>query len=199
MAAAMAACTLLALTGAYYLTYEPAPRVGVLWRAGIGPERRAALERRFLLVNPTVDRDRLAYDLLDTSRGNLEALVTDPDAEDTDRISQERFEVPFDIPYGESWMWVAYRIPILRIPGVVSGIVATSVLLLVGGLVAEGMWRWRRLARSSRGLDLRQRGVEILERLGKRRAQSVGAPPELRGHEGEVAQEDARRDARRVT
>ena len=118
------------------------PQVSVLWRAGIGPERRAVLERRFLLVNPIVDQDRLAYDLLDTSRGNLEALVTEPDVADTDRISQERFEVPFDIPYGDSWMWVAHRTPILRTPGVVRALVATSVLLLVGWLIAEGLW-WR--------------------------------------------------------
>lgn len=147
LAASIAACALVALAGAYYLTYEPAPQVSVLWREGIGPERRAALERRFLLVNPIVDRDRLAYDLLDTSRGNLEALVKDPDVADTDRISQERFEVPFDIPYGSSWMWVAHRTPILRTPGVVPGIVATSVLLLAGGLVGEGLWRRHRTPR----------------------------------------------------
>ena len=98
-------------------------------------------------MNPIVDRDRLAYDLLDTSRGNLEALVKDPDVADTDRISQERFEVPFDIPYGSSWMWVAHRTPILRTPGVVPGIVATSVLLLAGGLVGEGLWRRHRTPR----------------------------------------------------
>ena len=142
--AAIAACTLLALTSTYYLTYEPAPRVGVLWREGIRPERRVALERRFLLVNPAVDDDRLEYDLLDTSRGNLEALVNEPDAADTDRISREHFEVPFNIPYGESWMWVAYRIPVLRIPAVLRGIVAACALLLVGWLVAEGLWRRHR-------------------------------------------------------
>lgn len=147
VAAAAAAGTLLAMAAAYYMTYEPAPQVSVLWREGIGPERRAALERRFLLVNAGVDADRLAYDLLDTSRSNLEALVNEPDAADTDRISRERFEVPFDIPYGEHWMWVAHRTPVLRTPGVVGGIVAASVLLLVGGLVAEGRWRRRRTPR----------------------------------------------------
>lgn len=134
---AVAACVLLALGAAYNLTYEPAPRIGILWRTGITPERRAALERRFLLVNPLPERDRLAYDLLDTSRLNIEALVHERDVADTDRVSRERFEVPFEAPYGASWMWVAHRTPVLRTPGVVPAIVLTCILVLAAGVASE--------------------------------------------------------------
>jgi hypothetical protein len=148
MAAAIAGCVLLALGAAYYLTYEPAPRIAILWRQGIEPERRAELERRFLLVNRAPERERFEYDLLDTSRGNIEALVREPDAADTDRVDRQTFVVPFDVPYGASWMWVAHRLPVLRTRGVVPGIVLTCVAVLIAGGVAE-MRRFRRAARRS--------------------------------------------------
>jgi hypothetical protein len=147
-AAVAAGCILLALGAAYYLTYEPSPRVGILWRSGITEDRRAALERRFLLVNPGPEGDRLMYDLLDTSRANLEAIVNERDVADTDRISRERFEIPFDIPYGESWMWVAHRTPVLRIPAVVETVTVASLLVVGAALVAE--LRRRRRRRSDR-------------------------------------------------
>src|SRR5687767_1472261 len=106
-----AGCVLLALGIAYYFTCEPAPRVALRWREGVASERRQELERRFLLVNPAPDRDRIEYDLLDTSRTNLEALVREPDVADTDRVSREGFTVPLDVPYGTSWMWLAHRTP----------------------------------------------------------------------------------------
>ena len=143
IAAAVAVCVLLALGAAYYLTYEPAPRIAILWRAGIELERRAELERRFLLVNRAPERERFEYDLLDTSRGNIQALVHERDVADTDRVSQEHFVVPFDIPYGTSWMWVAYRTPILRTPGVVPGVLVTCVVVLVVALGVEGRFRTR--------------------------------------------------------
>jgi hypothetical protein len=77
------------------------------------------------------------YDLLDTRGENIEALVHDPDVADTDRVSRERFEIPFDIPYGSSWMWVANRTSILRTPGIVPGIVFTCVVVLAIGAAAE--------------------------------------------------------------
>jgi hypothetical protein len=139
---AAAACVLTALAVAYGLTFEPAPRVGIEWRPGISAERRSELERRFLLVNAAPDDDKLSYDLLDTSRTNIEGLVNERDVADTDRISRERFEVPLDAPYGTSWMWVAHRIPVLRIPGVVTVLVAASVVTL-GGSAAVAVRRRR--------------------------------------------------------
>ena len=134
----------MALGAAYYFTYEPAPRIAIRWPEGIDPSRREELERRFLLVNPEPERDRFEYDLLDTSRANIEALVREPDVADTDRVSRERFTVPLDIPYGTSWMWVAHRTPVLRIPGVVGALVGVCVLGLVAGIAGELRRRLRR-------------------------------------------------------
>ena len=107
--------TALAFTGAYYLTYEPAPLVRVRWRDGVTAERRAELERQFLLVRPEPHEGRtISYDLLDTSRGNVEALLRTPEVEDTDHIDRAGSFVPFDAPYGESWMWIGHRTPVLR-------------------------------------------------------------------------------------
>jgi hypothetical protein len=98
------------------------------------------LERRFLLVNRAPERERFEYDLLDTSRGNIEALVREPDVADTDRIDQQTFVLPFDIPYGTSWMWVAHRTPVLRTPGVVPGIIVTCVVVLIAAMTVEVRW-----------------------------------------------------------
>jgi len=145
IAATLGAAVLVALGSAYSLTYEPAPRVGIQWRSGISAGRRAALERRFLLVNPGLEGDRPMYDLLDTSRPNVEALVRERDVTDTDRVSRERFEIRFDVPYGTSWMWVAHRTPVLRIPGMVTAIAALCILVFVAGFAADTSWvkKWR--------------------------------------------------------
>jgi hypothetical protein len=146
---------LVALGTAYYFTYEPAPRIAIRWPADIQPARRQALERRFLLVNPATDRDRTEYDLLDTSRANIEALVREPDVADTDRVSREGFTVPLDVPYGSNWMWLAHRIPVLRAPGVIPAIVALCVAVLAWALAAELRGRIRRrVLRSDRGAHL---------------------------------------------
>jgi len=142
----IAACMLVAVGAAYYFTYEPAPRIAIRWPEGIEPARREELERRFLLVNPAPDRDRVEYDLLDTSRANVEALVREPDVADTDRVSREGFTLPLDVPYGTSWMWIAHRTPVLRVSGVVGGIVAVCAAVLVAAVAAELRWRIRRRA-----------------------------------------------------
>ena len=132
--AATTGAVLITLTAAYYLTYEPAPEIRILWRAGLDPERREDLERRFLLVNATPFEDRLTYDLLDTSRDNVEALVRERDIQDTDRVDRVGFTIPPDIPYGSSWMWAAHRLPVLRIPGVIGSIVVACAIGLTASL-----------------------------------------------------------------
>ena len=113
--AVVATAVILSFAGAYYLTYEPAPLVRVRWREGLPPERRAELERRFLLVRPVLHEGRtFSYDLLDTRHSNVAELLEHPDAEDTDHIDRATATVPFDAPYGESWMWLAHRTPVLR-------------------------------------------------------------------------------------
>jgi hypothetical protein len=151
----LAGCMLVALGITYYFTHEPAPRIAIRWATDIQPARRQALERRFLLVNRATDRDRIEYDLLDTSRANIEALVREPDVADTDRVSREGFTVPLDVPYGTSWMWAAHRLPGLRTPGVVPAIVALCVAAFGGALVRELRGRiHRRAVRADRGAHL---------------------------------------------
>ena len=131
---------LMTLAVAYYLTYEPAPEIRILWHAGIEPERRADLENRFLLVNPHPFEDRLTYDLLDTSRDNVEALVNERDIQDTDRVDRVGFTIPPDTPYGASWMWVAHRLPVLRTPGVIEIVVLTCAIVFAAsfGVIVIG-------------------------------------------------------------
>ena len=139
-----AACILVALGAAYHFTYEPAPRISVRWPPGLDPARRQELERRFLLVKPEPERDRVEYDLLDTSRANVKALVREPDVADSDRVGRESFGLPIDVPYGTSWMWVAHRTPFLRIPGVVAAIATICGLAVTVALAAELRSRARR-------------------------------------------------------
>ena len=127
---------LMMLAVAYYLTYEPAPEIRILWRTDIEAERRTELEQRFLLVNAMPFEDRLTYDLLDTSLENVEALVNERDIQDTDRVDRVGFTIPSDVPYGASWMWGAHRLPVLRIPGLVQGVVLACTLVLTASLGA---------------------------------------------------------------
>ena len=56
----------------------------------------------------------LAYDLLDTSPSNIKALVENPLIRDTNDIERNTFVVPFDVEYGDEWMWIAHRLSGLR-------------------------------------------------------------------------------------
>ena len=77
----------------------------------------------------------VAYDLLDTSRRNIQALVRDPAAADTNDIDRETYEVPFETPYGERWMWVAHRTPLLR-----DARIRWTLLTVLAVLTAVGRW-----------------------------------------------------------
>lgn len=125
----------LAVLGiAYWLTYEPAPSIRVRWRDDVTSERQAVLERRYQLSNGRAPQGRsLAYDLLDTRQSNIKALVLDPAVADTHDIDRESYEIPFERAYGERWMWVAHRIPVLRDAWVRwTLIVALAVMAIAG-------------------------------------------------------------------
>jgi hypothetical protein len=127
---------LAALGLAYWLTYEPAPAIRVRWRDDVTSARQAALERKYLLSNGRAPMGRsIAYDLLDTRRSNIEALVRDPDVADTHDIDRERYEIPFDKPYGERWMWVAHRMPGLRDARVRWALVVVLCAMAIAGRV----------------------------------------------------------------
>jgi hypothetical protein len=68
------------------------PRVSVRWAADVGPQDRAALERKYDLRNGEPDRDTTwRYDLGNRSRDNIRALVYDPAARDTGYINRDTF------------------------------------------------------------------------------------------------------------
>jgi hypothetical protein len=156
----MARCVgLLGLTGltllgsAYWLTYEPAPRIRVLWREGIPPLQRATLERKYLLVNgrDAIAEGSLAYDLLDTRLSNIKALVDDPAVEDTNDIERHTYVIPFDVEYGIAWMWIAHRTPLLRDARVRRVVVAALTMMALAGGASPGWRMWWRRARRHHG------------------------------------------------
>jgi hypothetical protein len=129
----------LALLGlAYWLTYEPAPRIRILWRDGVTPQQRTTTERKYLLLNgrDPLENGSLAYDLLDTSRSNIKALVEDPAIADTSDVDRDTYIVPFITDYGNEWMWIADRTPGLRHAGIRTSVIVALLVLVVGGFVA---------------------------------------------------------------
>ncbi len=135
---------LAVLALAYYLTYEPAPSVAIRWREAVDPARRADIERRFRLVRPHDEVGRtVSYDLLDTSAGNIRALLEQEEVEDSGRFDPRTHTVRPDAPYGTSWIWIGNRLPLLRIRWVTPGIVAVCAGILAYALVREARDRAR--------------------------------------------------------
>lgn len=140
---------LTALAVAYWFTYEPAPGIRVAWGDDVSLERQESVERKYLLSNrrgPHPENPRsLAYDLLDTRLSNVAAMVNDPAVVNTGDIDDEPREVRLGTPYGERWMWVAHRIPLLRY-----GWVRWTVIVMLAGLAISGLTGLRRRPRSAR-------------------------------------------------
>ena len=142
--AVLAATVLAALGIAHSLTYEPAPAVDIRWRAGVTPERRAAIERRFQLVRPHDQEGRtISYDLLDTSARNIRALLAQEDVEDSGRFDPRTHTVRPDAPYGTSWIWIGNRLPLLRIPSVTPALVVLCAGVLAYGVIQRVRGRSR--------------------------------------------------------
>ncbi len=107
---------LAALAFAFWFTYEPAPGVRVSWRPGTTLEQQETLERKYMLSNRRAPLNgSLAYDLLDTTHDNIAALLKDTAVVDTNDIDDEWTRVRLGTDYGDEWMWVADRTPVLRI------------------------------------------------------------------------------------
>lgn len=135
----------LAVLGvAYWLTYEPAPRIRVKWRDGVTVPHQTLLEQRYLLLNrrEPLAEGSVAYDLLDTSRRNIKAIVDDLAIEDTNDIERHTYVVRFETDYGGEWMWIAHRTPGLRETGVQISLIAVLAVMAIGGF---GSGRLRRV------------------------------------------------------
>ena len=134
----VSALCLAALSVAYYLTNEPSAAVSVRWREGLSSERRAELERRHLLVyQEDLQKGWVRYDLLDTGRSNIAALVNNPDIAETTAIDRETMSVPFHAEYGKSWVWVAHRTPGLRQSWVRRSVIGGLMLLTLLALLVS--------------------------------------------------------------
>lgn len=119
------------------LTVQPAPSIRVRWQNDVTVAQQAELEYRYLLANgraPMPDSPRsIAYDLLDTTSRNIEAIVTDPSVADTDDIDRDNFRVDPGTRPGDLQMWLAHRIPGLRDRAVLGVVIAgLAVMALVG-------------------------------------------------------------------
>ena len=124
-----------ALACAYWFTYEPAPGVRVSWRPGTTVAQQEALERKYMLSNRRAPMSgSLAYDLLDTTHDNIEALLKDPAVVDTNDIDDEWARVRLGTDYGDEWLWVADRTPLLRDRRVRWGLVLTLAAIAMFGL-----------------------------------------------------------------
>jgi len=134
---------LVLLAGIWFATKETAPSIHVRWRAGLSAEDRQALERRFALVQPQfLERETWAYDLLDTSRQNVESLVRHPDVDDTHEIDREAFRVRPEAPRGQTSSWLVHRLG----PRVLSDLLPAIVgALIVAYVVATwtSFRQWR--------------------------------------------------------
>jgi hypothetical protein len=139
--AAIGITGLAALAFAYWFSYEPAPGIRVMWQPGVTLEQQTALERKYMLSNRRAPHLRsLAYDLLDTRRSNIEALVKDPAVVDTNDIEDQWARVRLGTAYGDRWMWVAHRTPLLRygwLRWTLITVLTAMALFGVGGLLAR--------------------------------------------------------------
>ena len=133
---------LAALAFAYWFTYEPAPGIRVSWKAGTTLEQQQALERKYMLSNRRAPMTgSLAYDLLDTTHANVQALLKDPAVIDTNDIDDQWARVRLGTAYGDEWMWVAHRTPLLRDREIRWGLIAMLAVTAVLGL--RGLLRTR--------------------------------------------------------
>jgi hypothetical protein len=169
---------LAALAVAYGLTYERAPGIRVRWRDDLSAAQQADREWKYLLTNGRAPMARatrsLAYDLQDTSRRNIRALVQDPDVADTNDIDRDEFRVAPKTRPGERWMWIAHRIPVLRhAAGLWSFVALLSVMAVVGLLGVAAERRRQAALRGPAGENVT--GDDIFERLPS--VLSMFAPP----------------------
>lgn len=133
---------ILLLTGlmalfAMWPDHQPVQRtaaVNVRWTPGLPDARRVALERQFGLTNGERGGDSSdevnvwGYRLIDLSRENVRALVTHPDAIDTNDIDRATFTVPPQPPRADhQFLGVEYA-AWLQFPGMLL-LVVTAVLV----------------------------------------------------------------------
>jgi len=113
-----------------------APRVHVRWGASIEDDRRAALERRFSLLNGERRQDDTwVYDLADVAPASVTALIQHPDVADTHYIERDTGRIAPDAPTGR------VRLTDRRFAALVHSFVFDWFLLFwASSIVVSGVW-----------------------------------------------------------
>ncbi len=126
----------IALALCYIVTVTPAPVVHVRWHPELSASRRGQLEREFSLASPTFRRGTTwAYELHESSPGNLRALVASPEVDDTNDIDRVTFVVSPSADPGRSRLWLLGPVPGLgRGEWLFSSLALIQVGLFVGRL-----------------------------------------------------------------
>jgi len=128
---------LVGLAGLCLAAVEPllpspfAPRVNVRWNSDLGAQDRQRLESRFGLVRPTqTDGTTWRYDLVDTTHGNVAALVADPAVSDTHEIDRTLGEVAPGAPRGTTFVG-SQALNFWRVPPVPAALATASAAALL--------------------------------------------------------------------
>ncbi len=96
-------------------TLERAPEIHVRWAVGMGEESRETLAKQYLLAKSEHrEGNTWVYHLLDTSRGNIQALVEDPAANDTHELDRDAFKVAETASRGDVDKWAVHQVRFLR-------------------------------------------------------------------------------------
>ena len=100
------------------VTWEYAPSIHVQWKVGLPADERAALENRFQLVlDQQTGANDWAYDLLDTSPANIQALIEHPAVADTMDLDRDAYRPRGNAAVGDHTAWLIHRLPVSRYLG----------------------------------------------------------------------------------
>jgi hypothetical protein len=113
-----------------------APKVHVRWGAGVDDDQRAALERRFSLLNREHRQDDTwEYDLTDVAPASVTALVQHPSVADTHYIERDTGHIAPDAPTG------GVRLTDRRLAALIHSFVFDWFLLFwASSIVVSGVW-----------------------------------------------------------
>ena len=121
------------------LVRDPNPAVHVRWAESTGAAERAALEQRLQLVPlAQMAATTWRYEVLDTSRDNLEAIVREPNIQDTHFIDRGAFAISPDAPAASPRPGaIGQRWPALALAIADYGPTVLVLLALAAGLAAR--------------------------------------------------------------
>ncbi len=125
--------------GTRLATESPAPIVKVRWKPTVSEAQRVGLEERHQLIRGnSVGPNSFNYDLLDSRREAIRAIVTDPAVADTGEIDRAQFRIAPTAGRGTATRWLWHRFwPEWAARWVAGALHAWMVLSLVAWIVWE--------------------------------------------------------------